>query len=180
MLCLWLIVHLLLLEYNFHKSRVLCFSYSSIPSTSNSASTSWKSNEYLLHQMNICCIKNQISYIHVFFLSFFPPTLSFPFHNSWQRMQPQTIHFFPNLYFTSHFNLSCAAIKSYINSLLSPLRVFLVGTYHIVTAWEGLKWCPKNTVWSLEHLKVMGQVNGKAWVKFIRKLFHILIILSEY
>lgn len=67
MLYLWLIVHLLLLEYNFHKGRGLCFSYSSIPSTSNSASTQWKS-------MSICCIDEwilPIFYVHVFSCPFF-------------------------------------------------------------------------------------------------------------
>lgn len=71
----------------------------------------------------------------MFSLVLFPTLGLFPFMVV-DRIQPQTICFFPNMYFTSLFNLSCTAAKSYIHDLLSPLRVLSVGMYHIATTTE--------------------------------------------
>lgn len=120
---LWFIVYLPLLEWNLHRVGVFISvaDLSQIPTTmpvqnGQSIFVAWMNHPY--------------QFMSIFSLVlFFSHSFSPPLHNSWQRVQPQSIYLFSNLYLTSLFNFSCSAGKSCTHDLLFPERVFLCMLY---------------------------------------------------
>lgn len=148
MLYSWLTVHFPLLEYNFQKGRDLLFQLVIYAKH--------------LEQFLICCMNElilPIFYVHVFPFFFFFTTFSLSFHNCWQRMQPQTIYFFPNLYFTSLFKFSSVAAKPCLQGLL-PAPEGFIALYCYSCLKKANTDVQRTHHGSLEHLGATSRINN--------------------